>query len=411
MATMMQLIKQRTVSAANVGRILAALLTLLMSLSVTAQQADKNGTLLIADRIFDGQQFISGQAMLVTGDRIQAVGDPAELEKAAERIIRLGDATLLPGFIELHAHLLFRAVPADIVLRHGVTTVRDLGGPLQAMTGGDGRLRLLTAGPILTAPGGYPLPVFTGPDIAREIANVDEAINTVNELADQGASVIKIALEPGGEHGAPWSQHAHDHHAATQHHGHAAAPGSWPLMSLETVRAIVEEAHKRQLTVSAHIGEAVGARLALDTGVDEWAHVPCMPVPNELLEMAAQQKVRIISTLDTMSSCPGVAENAHKLVAYGATLLYGSEIAHSDVPWGINAKELERMQSAGMDPVAVLQAATSRAGELTGVPLLGTLTPGAPADIIAIPGDVLHNMKRLEYPDFVMSGGTIIIKN
>jgi imidazolonepropionase-like amidohydrolase len=407
----MAFIKLRTSATSQRAVVLTALLTLLMSFPVIAQQTEKSGTLLIADRIFDGHQLITGQAILVTGDRIQAIGEPAVLEKMAERVIQLGDATILPGFIELHAHLLFAHIPADIVLRHGVTTVRDLGGPLKPISGGNGSLRILTAGPILTAPKGYPLPVFAGPDIAREIANTDDARIAVTELADQGASVIKIALEPGGEHGAPWSQHAHGHHATAQGHGHAAAPGSWPLLTLETVRAIVDEAHKRQLSVSAHIGEAVGAKLALDAGVDEWAHVPCMPVPDALLEKAAQQNVRIVSTLDTMSACPGVSENAHKLVAYGATLLYGSEIAHSDVPWGINAKELERMQAAGMEPVAVLQAATSRAGALTGVTQLGLLEPGAPADIIAIPGDVSHNMKRLEYPDFVMSGGTIIIKN
>lgn len=81
---------------------------------------------------------------------------------------------LLPGFIELHAHLRLGQVPPDIVLRHGLTTVRETGGPLAPPSGGDGRLRLLAAGPILTAPRGYPVPVF-GPAPALEVADVPAA--------------------------------------------------------------------------------------------------------------------------------------------------------------------------------------------------------------------------------------------
>jgi cytosine/adenosine deaminase-related metal-dependent hydrolase len=137
--------------------------------------------------------------------------------------------TLLPGFIELHAHLRLGQVPPDVVLRHGLTTVRETGGPLAPPSGGRGQLRLLAAGPILTAPGGYPVPVF-GPATALEVADVPAAREAVGRLAAGGAAFIKVALEPGGSPGAPW-----------------------PVMSLEVARSIAGAAHAHGLIVSVHL--------------------------------------------------------------------------------------------------------------------------------------------------------------
>ena len=117
----------------------------------------------------------------------------------------MGDATLLPGFIELHAHLSFQNVPADTVLKHGDHDDSGCGRPLHKPYGGDGNLRVLTSGPILTAPGGYPIPMMGETDIAIPVSTVEEARATVRKLINEGAAVIKIALEPGGEAGAPWS--------------------------------------------------------------------------------------------------------------------------------------------------------------------------------------------------------------
>jgi imidazolonepropionase-like amidohydrolase len=311
----------------------------------------------------------------------------------------LGDATILPGFIELHAHLALRNVPHDVVLRHGVTTVRDVGGPLSPPVGGTGELRFLTAGPIITVQGGYPISVFGKGYIAETVQTVEDARELVRKLVAGGAAVIKIALEPGGELGAPWSS---SHHAS--------APPPWPVTSLELAAAIVDETHRHGKLITAHIGESKGASIALAAGVDEWAHVPCSEVDEDLLRQAVRQKVKVVTTLDTMSHCPGVHANAARLAKLGASFLYGAEIAHADVPWGIDAQELQLMRRVtGMSAIEVFRTATSEAGKELGMAPLGSLIPGAPADVIAVRGNPLENLKILEYPDLVISGGRIVV--
>ncbi len=171
---------------------------------------------LAADRVFDGTRMLAGHAVAVSDGKITAVAPAGRLAGPGECIRFAG--TLLPGFIELHAHLRLGDVPPEVVLQHGLTTVRETGGPLAPPSGGDGRLRLLAAGPILTAPGGYPVPVF-GPGTALEVADIPAAQEAVGRLVAGGAAFIKIALEPGGSPGAPWTS------------GHQPAyPPPWPVM-------------------------------------------------------------------------------------------------------------------------------------------------------------------------------------
>jgi imidazolonepropionase-like amidohydrolase len=338
-------------------------------------------------------------AVLLGGSKVIAIGSREALRGQADIEMDLGDATILPGFIELHAHLALRKIPHDVVLRHGVTTVRDVGGPLLAPAGGLGELRLLTAGPIITVQGGYPISIFGKGYVAETVQSVDEAKKLVRKLVAGGAAVIKIALEPGGEAGAPWS---------VNHHASAAPP--WPVTSLEIVAGIVGEAHRLGRLVTAHIGESRGAATALAAGVDEWAHVPCSEVDEDLLRQAVRQKVKVLTTLDTMSRCSGAYANARKLAQLGASFLYGAEIAHSDVPWGIDAHELQLMRHvSGLSALDVFRAATSEAGAELGMAPLGSLISGAPADVIGVRGDPTENMKILEYPDLVISGGRIVV--
>jgi imidazolonepropionase-like amidohydrolase len=353
---------------------------------------------ITADRIFDGTRVLEHHAVAVSGDRIAAVA-PADRLSGQGQLIRFA-GTLLPGFIDLHGHPLLGQVPPDKILRHGLTTVRDTGGPLVAPSGGDGRLRVLSAGPILTAPGGYPIPVF-GPGAGLEVPDVQTARTAVGRLVAGGAALIKIALEPGGSPGAPWSGHQ------------LGAPPPWPIPSLEVVRAIVEAAHAHGRIVAVHLSGPEGAELALEAGVDEWAHVPCEPISPELVARAAAAGVRVVSTLDTQSHCTGVADNASRLVQAGIRLLYGTDLGHTDVPWGIDAQELQLMLHAGhgaLTPPEVLSAATARAGEHLGLAPLGRLVEGAPADLIGVRGNPLEQFKLLEYPDLVVSGGATIIE-
>ena len=366
------------------------------------------GSLLVsADRVFDGHKMQFNKAVLIIDDHIRAVGDFEQLKLQAEQVLDLGDATLLPGLIELHSHIRFQNVPEAIVLEHGITTARDLGGPLQSHTLDSGQLRLLSAGPILTVPEGYPLNVFAhghhahshehGKEIGVAVTSVAEAEAAVSHLTANGASVIKVALEPGGEDGAPWSQHSQHKHS------------QWPMLSAELLKTITLTAHQAGKRVSAHLSENKGVQLALEAGVDEWAHMPCLKINDDLLKQAVHQGVTVISTLDTLSHCSGVYQNAHRFAEWGGTILYGAELAHNDIPWGFDSQEMQLlMHLTGMNSVQALSVATAKAGEYLGLAPLGSLEANAPADMIAVKGDALDKLKKLEYPDLVIAAGKII---
>jgi imidazolonepropionase-like amidohydrolase len=375
-------------------------------LGASLVSANDNPALLIhAQRVFDGNSLKTNTSVLISNGKIVQVAPRDTFKTTTAKVIDLGDATLLPGFIELHAHLTFRHVPANTVLRHGITTLRDVGGVVHTPYGGDGSLRVLTSGQIITVPNGYPIPQLGADNIAIAVANETQARQTVRDLIAGGAVIIKVALEPGNEAGAPWTS---GHHHA--HSEHSKSPHTLPLLSESIVKAIVEEAHQQGRKVTAHLAESKGAKIALAAGIDEWAHMPCDAIPDSLLKKAVMQAVTIIGTLDTLSKCSGVAHNARTWTALGGKLLYGAEIAHPDIPWGINAQELNLMMHlAHLSPLEVLQSATSKAGQQLNIPLLGTLQTGAAADLIAVQGDVTQNFKRLEYPDLVVSGGKVVV--
>jgi hypothetical protein len=415
---------------AQVTSCLCLILTVFASPLAIAQEETGHGAILLhAARVFDGNNIRTNTSILVINGKIAQIGSRESFQSSNAKAIDLGDATILPGFIELHAHLSFQNIPADTVLKHGITTIRDVGGPIHKPYGGSGSLRVLTSGPIITAPNGYPISILGNTNVATAVSTEKEARETVRDLINGGAVVIKVALEPGGEAGAPWSSghdhgsghgHGHGHHDqpgvehvnAHHKHAHDALKQAWPLLPESTVKAIVDEAHRNNRKVTAHIAEAKGAQIAINAGVDEWAHVPCDIIPESLLKKAVAQNVKIVTTMDTLSRCSGVAPNAGTWTALGGEFLYGAEIAHPDIPRGIDAQELMYMrQLAKMELIDVLRAATSKAGQHLGLPLLGTLQRGAPADIIAVKGDPTHNLKTLEYPDLVISGGIVVVNN
>lgn len=386
---------------------------------------NQNCYVLAADRVFDGFNLLEHAAVLIRNNKVIQTGDAIQLSKQCSRTVDLGDATILPGFIESHAHLTFQNIPAEIVLKHGITTARDTGGPLLKPSGGAGTLRLISAGPIIQASGGYPLNIFDHDDhagtdqyggIGIVVSSTEEAQKVVKDLVDGGSALIKLSLELGGETGAPWMSS----------HGHGTPPATpWPLLSLDIVKAIVAKAHSLNRRVAVHVGENTGVELALDGGVDEWAHIPCAEIRDELLHRAVAQHVTFVTTIDTLSACTGIHANVHKLshlIAHNpdtrSKFIYGSEIGHDNVPWGINGEEMSMMLhlTSGeaiefADVLNVFKAATSEAGKNLGKPLLGTLSPGAPADIIAVRGNPFLRFKLLEYPDLVISGGHFVVNN
>lgn len=356
--------------------------------------APSEALLITADRMFDGNQMRTGVAVLLRDGKVTRIGPAAQLRQPGVREIAAPGGTVLPGFIDLHTHHTFQGVPLARVVEHGVTTVRDLGGSLTPAGAAEIPVREVLAGPILTVRGGYPTPVFRGTE--RVVAHSADARAAVRDLVHHGAGVIKVALEPGGSAGAPWSHHA------------PSAKPPWPMLSTRVLRAIVAQAHIQDRKVAAHLSGPVGVRRALAAGVDEWSHVPCDRVSTRLLRLAVKQGVAIVGTLDTQSHCRGVASNARRLVKLGARLLYGTDLAHVEVPHGIDAQELHLLVGAGMSTLDALRAATVRAGRHLGIPELGRLVPGAPADVIVVGGDPSSNLKTLEYPAVVVSGGVVV---
>jgi imidazolonepropionase-like amidohydrolase len=333
--------------------------------------------LLRADRIFDGTRMLGDGAVLVRGSKVVAVGAS---DAEATRTIDLGDATLLPGFIDLHVHQF-----GEGMLAGGVTTVRDLGVPIAFLPpprARPGALRILAAGPLVTVPGGYPTPVH-GPAVALNVRGPEGARRAVRMLAARGAAVVKVSLEPG--------------------------PG-WPMLSPAELDALVEEAHARGLKVVAH-AQAEGVRLALDGGVDELAHMPCGPTDATVMRSLARRGIEIVGTLHVLEQFCGTDAllNARAFVEAGGTLLYGSDYGVSGIPGGIDVEELRLMVSAGLSRREAIVNATSRAAEQLPVDGLGVLREGGPADVVAVRGDPLADLGVLASPVLVVVRGAVVV--
>jgi imidazolonepropionase-like amidohydrolase len=283
------------------------------------------------------------------------------------------NATVLPGFIDLHVHAAARAS-----LKLGVTTIRNLGEPLLGLPPSAdkaGWQRVRSAGPIVSVPGGYP-GVWWGGDIQIDVTSPDTAGGVVNTLVDHGANVIKIAIETG--------------------------PGTWPTLSVPEVQAIVAAAHARGRIVTAHVSDPAEARVALEGGVDELAHMPCGESEPETMRALAEKRIPVVGTFDVERTCPFKVMNARTFVQAGGKLLYGTDF--SLVPPGIDVREAKLMSQAGLTPTQVLAAGTSEAGKELGE-RLGVLETGAPADVIVVRGDPRRNLAALGRVLAVIAGG------
>jgi imidazolonepropionase-like amidohydrolase len=355
----------------------AAVAALVVCATTSAAPPPGVDWLITADRLFDGRRMVADGAVAITGGRIVAVGEEAR-GRDAGRVRRFDNATIMPGLVDLHVHALGCGQLAS-----AITTVRDLASSLASLPVRQ-RPRaphVVAAGPFVTAPGGYPIQSH-GASLAYVVRDAEEARGAVRTLVRRGAGVIKVGLTE-----------------------------TFPNLSLEELRAIVDEAHDAGARVSAHVEDSAGAKTALAAGVDDFAHMPSQRDPALMMRLA-QARMEIVGTLHVISGFrpAAVLANARAFVRAGGTLLYGSDFGNPGIPIGVDGTELQLMSKAGLSRLDVLRSATSRAGAVLGRPDIGRLRPGASADVVVVRGNPSADLRVVSsVPNFLLVRGRAVV--
>jgi len=384
--------------------------------------------------------YIENAALWIEGDRIKEVGRVSDIQAHApktSKIIDLGRATILPGLIDCHTHIMarvpesengyllnlatksqaFRALEgaynARITLDAGYTTIRDVeneGSDYADVALRDAIQQDLAEGPrmqvatrAIAAVGQYN-PFGVSPDLtnfptgAQMVSGVEEARRAAREQIGHGADLIKVY--------ADWSH---------------------PTLTVEEISVIVEESHKQKLKVAAHATTPEGIKNAVTAGVDSIEHghhinredlelmkakgtflVPTMGIIDALIELhkndanAADARPWIDALLHDMQQEIEIAKSLGVKIATGYD-------ASNPEGQGRNAAEIAALVKRGMTPLEAIQAATLNAAELLGwQDKVGALEANHYADIIAVEGDPLHDVTELQRVKFVMKGGKIV---
>lgn len=395
-------------------------------------------TLLRPARVFDGEQMHEGWVVRVRGERIDAVGPPNTLSKATnvpETVIDLPNATLLPGLIEGHSHLLLHpynetpwddqvlrearslrvaraTVHAEKTLRAGFTTVRDLGtegadyddvGLKQAINQGiiPGP-RMVIATRALIATGSY-APKGFSPDIdvpqgAEEADGHDRLIMAVRRQIGKGADVIKVYAD------YRWGLMAE----------------ARPTFTIEELKTIVDVAKSSGRGVVAHASTAEGMRRAILAGCETLEHGDAGTL--EIFALMKHHGTALCPTLaagDAVAQYRGWKKGApnvpeperisqkrqtfRQALQTGVTICAGGDVGV--FPHGDNARELEMMVEYGMAPADVLRSATATNADVFHLTDRGRVKAGLLADLIAVEGDPTKQISNLRKLKLVMKGG------
>jgi imidazolonepropionase-like amidohydrolase len=384
-------------------------------------------------------KVLDNQVILISGERITAVGPAGSVTvPAGAEIVDLSGATVLPGLIDAHTHLtgnpnqhgyaslgvsdiraaMYGAHAAQVTLNAGFTTIRNVGasgfGDVALRDAiNEGELagpRMRVAGYALGIQGGHCdnnlLPhdfhytengVADGPWAARA---------KVREMAKYGADTIKICasggvLSKGDEPGAQ-------------------------QLTLEEMKAIVEEAHKLGRRVAAHAHGASSIRDAILAGVDSVEHASL--VDDEGIRLARERGTWFVMDiynddyiLQEGAKAGMLAEslekeralgqlqrdNFRKAFKAGVKMAFGTDAGV--YPHGDNARQFRYMVQYGMTPMQAIQAATINAADLLGwKDRIGSVSPGKYADLVAVSGDPLADPAELTRVKFVMKGGAVV---
>ena len=427
---------------------LCLMFTAMFTALVGAQQAGPplvQVTVIRAGILIDGksEKPRRDQVILIRGNRIESVSDAAIAKiPAGATVIDLSKDTVLPGLIDSHTHiflqgedpaqggydaniltapLALRAARATVAARRaleqGFTTLRDVEtegagygdvGIKQAIEGGyiPGP-RLLVATRAISTTGGYPLegyaPELEMPKGAQIVDGPVEARKAAREQLDHGADWIKVYMT---------------HRSWVGKNGELV---SQPTLTVEELRAIVDETHGWGKEVACHAYGGIGLQRALDGGCDSIEHG--LDISDAQIAQMLKQGTWYVPTLSVYytdwaaADTPGgqrdrLRASTHevsfkKALKAGVKIVFGTDMG--GIPWTEPiAQEFSRMVAFGMTPMDAIQSATSRAAVMLDMEgKIGVVAPSAYADIVAVSGDPLHDIKALENVQFVMKDGQV----
>ncbi len=384
-------------------------------------------------------RMLTDQIVAFDGGVITAVGNSGSIQlPAGVKPFDLGNATCVPGLIDVHTHVtsnpqnsgykgLGISIPREAVigvsnasktLRAGFTTIRNVGASSftdvavrdEVNAGDIEGPRMLVSGPPLGITGGHcdeNLLPFEFHYKADGVADGPwEARAKVREVVKYGADVIKVCASGGvlskGD-----------------------TPGA-PQYSLDELKAIVTEAHKLGRKVAAHAHGTQSIKDAIVAGIDSIEHSSL--IDDEGIRLAKEHGTYLVFDIYnddyilSMGEKNGVLpesiekekqigrlqrENFRKAFQAGAKMAFGTDAGV--YPHGDNAKQFSKMVEWGMKPIDAIQAATVNAADLIGwADHVGSIEKGHYADIIAVAGDPLTDVKVLESVKFVMKGGVVV---
>ena len=406
------------------------------ALSLLAGVAEARTVAVTADRLVDVAtgKVAERPLVIITDGRITSVGKQGDQVPVGSELVELPGVTLLPGLIDMHTHItssplfsgynylqftdsfwpIIATKQAKDTLMAGFTTIRNVGsdryddvGLQQAIEAGyvDGP-RIVPAAYALGATGGHCDSTFFPPSMDQRspavIDSPDEGRRMVRQMHKYGAQVIKICATGGV-------------------FSHGDTPGA-QQMTLEEIKAIVDEAHMADMKVAAHAHGASGLRTAILGGVDTIEHVSL--VDDEGIRLAVQKGtyfgMDIYNTDYTQAEGKknGVLEenlqkdrdigdvqreNYRKALKAGVKMIYATD--SGVYPHGDNAKQFAIMVRYGATPLQAIQSATVTAGEALGQKV-GLVAPGYLGDMVGVKGNPLTDVTVLERPVIVMKDGT-----